>query len=52
MKANFWQILGIVLVTAGVVFVARKKMGSSDTVAPPAGNHAPAATTTAPTTNP
>ena len=43
MKVNFWQVLGIVLVIVGVIFVARKKMSSDDTV--PATDR-PAATET------
>ena len=42
MKVNFWQVVGIVLVIVGVIFVARKKMSSDDTV-----NPAPDATQTA-----
>ena len=47
MKVNFWQVLGIVLVIAGVVFVARKKLGTTDTTTAPS-NHAAPATQTAP----
>jgi drug/metabolite transporter (DMT)-like permease len=42
MKVNFWQVLGLLLIVVGVVFVARKKMGTSD-VQPPNGP-APVAT--------
>ncbi len=41
MKVNFWQVLGIVLVVIGVIFLARKRMGTGDTVPAP---DAPAAT--------
>jgi drug/metabolite transporter (DMT)-like permease len=34
MKVNFWQVLGIVLVVVGVIFYARSKMGTGDTVTP------------------
>jgi drug/metabolite transporter (DMT)-like permease len=34
MKLNFWQILGILVLIVGVVLVARRKMGTSDTVQP------------------
>jgi drug/metabolite transporter (DMT)-like permease len=30
MKVNFWQVLGLLLIIVGVVFVARNKMGSGD----------------------
>lgn len=46
MKVNFWQVLGVILIVVGVVFVARKKMGSSD-VKPPNGG-TPAVTQPAP----
>jgi hypothetical protein len=49
MKANIWQILGLILIIAGVVLFARKKLGPGDTTAPPP---APATTATAPATNP
>jgi hypothetical protein len=53
MKANVWQILGLILVIAGVVLFARKKIGTNDTTAPPSNHTAPAAATaTAPTTQP
>ena len=61
MKANIWQILGLILIIAGVVLFVRRKTGP-DTTPPPAngGTHtAPAAVTpttaptaTAPTPNP
>ena len=51
MKANIWQILGLILVIAGVVLFARKKISTSDTTAtPPSNQTAPAVT--APSTNP
>ena len=34
MKVNFWQILGIVILIAGVILVARKKTGKDDTITP------------------
>ena len=34
MKVNFWQVVGVVLVIVGVIFYARSKMGSDDTVDP------------------
>jgi hypothetical protein len=52
MKANIWQILGLILVIAGVVLFVRKKTGPGDTTAPPINHTTPAVTTTAPTTNP
>jgi hypothetical protein len=36
MKVNFWQVLGLILIIAGFVLIARKKMGQTD-VAPPGG---------------
>ena len=30
MKVNFWQVLGLVLIIVGVIFVARNKMGTDD----------------------
>jgi hypothetical protein len=50
MKANIWQILGLILVIAGVVLFARKKISPDDTTTAPSNHTAPAAT--APTTNP
>ncbi len=41
MKVNFWQVLGVVLIVVGVIFMARKRMGTSDTVTP---SNPPAAT--------
>jgi hypothetical protein len=52
MKANVWQILGLLLVVAGVILFARKKISTNDTTATPSNHTAPAVTTTAPTTNP
>ena len=53
MKANVWQILGLILVIAGVVLFARKKMGPGDTTPAPSNHTTPAgAATTAPTTTP
>jgi len=54
MKANVWQILGLILVIAGVVLFARKKISTNDTTATPSNHTTPAAAATAPapTTNP
>ena len=43
MKVNFWQVLGLVLIIVGVVFVARNKMGTGDVK-----NGTPASTQAAP----
>jgi hypothetical protein len=51
MKANIWQILGLILIIAGVVMFVRKKTGPNDTTAAPSNHTAPAAAT-APTTHP
>lgn len=34
MKLNFWQILGVLLIVLGAVFVIRKQMSSPDTKTP------------------
>jgi drug/metabolite transporter (DMT)-like permease len=47
MKVNFWQVLGIILLIAGVVLFARKKTATNDTVTP-AAEIAPATTQVAP----
>jgi hypothetical protein len=49
MKVNFWQIVGVVLVIIGVVFVIARKTGKNDTSAPPVGT---TTTTHSPTTTP
>ena len=51
MKANIWQILGLILIIAGVVLFVRKKTGPGDTTPVPSNHTAPPAVT-APTTNP
>lgn len=51
MKANIWQILGLILIIAGVVLFMRKKTGP-DTTPTPSNHTTPAVTATAPTTNP
>jgi drug/metabolite transporter (DMT)-like permease len=49
MKINFWQIIGLVLIIAGVVVVARNKLGKNDTVPQPTTTTpAPVATQPAP----
>ena len=50
MKANIWQILGLILIIAGVVLFVRKKTGPGDTTPVPSNHTTPAVT--APTTNP
>ena len=57
MKINFWQVLGLLLIIVGVVFMARKRMGTTD-VAPAGGAGGtpavvvPAEAATGPTTEP
>jgi hypothetical protein len=49
MKINFWQVLGVILIIAGVIFFARSKTGKNDTTQP--NNSTPTNTTpTAPAT--
>lgn len=48
MKLNFWQILGVILVVIGLIFVIRKELGSKSVEPLPA----PAQSTPVPTTLP
>lgn len=48
MKVNFWQVLGLVLIIVGVVFVARNKMGTGDVKKNGAPQTSPPATQAAP----
>ena len=45
MKVNFWQVVGVVLVIIGVVFVIYRKTGKNDTLPPSSATHATARTT-------
>ena len=42
MKVNFWQVVGVVLIVVGVIFVVRRKTGTDDTV--PTNDTTPVAT--------
>lgn len=41
MKINFWQVLGVILIIAGVIFFARSKTGKNDTTQPASQPPAP-----------
>jgi hypothetical protein len=54
MKANIWQIIGLILIIAGAVLFLRSRTGPDTTTPSPSTHTAPTApaAATAPTTNP